>query len=57
MEHGSPGASDVVDGKRELFFSEVIPLGFTKLYLLFVCFVSLCPATDFSIVFGWVFLC
>ena len=33
------GASDVVVGKGELFFSEVIPLGFTKLYLVcLICF-------------------
>ena len=30
------GASDVVFGKGELFFSDVIALGFTELYLLFV---------------------
>ena len=39
MEQGSTdplGASYAVVGKQELFFSEVVPLGFTKLYLLFV---------------------
>ena len=33
-EHGPHGGSDV--GEGELIFSEAIPLGFTKLYLLFV---------------------
>ena len=30
------GALDVVDGEGEFIFSKVIPLGFTRLYLLFV---------------------
>ena len=41
------GALDEGVGKGELFFSDVIPLGFTKLYLWFVSFDSLCPSERF----------
>ena len=44
---GPLGASDVVVWKGELFFSDVIPLGFNKLYLLFVSFDTLCPSERF----------
>ena len=50
------GASDVVFGKGKLFFSEVIPLGFTKLYILLFDLTLYVPANDFSNVFGWVLL-
>ena len=44
----------MVAGEGGLIFFEVIPLGFTKVYLFDLILYIL--ANDFSIVFGWVFL-
>ena len=47
---------EVLEGK--LIFSKVIPLGFTKLYILICLFdlILYVPANDFSFVLGQVFL-
>ena len=53
-EHGPSGASDVLVWKGELIFSEIIPMGITKLHILFVWFDSLCPSERF---FNCVWMC